>query len=145
MNTTATISADVCDRNNRQFGYAGDISATDAWTLLDKKADAVLVDVRTPQEWEQIGLPDLASLGKVVLRLSWKMMPSGEANSQFVSEFSRLQVAQDTSVLLLCRSGGRSQAAACALTEAGYTRCFNIAGGFEGPLGWKNSQLPWKQ
>lgn len=145
MSTPAAICAETCDTHNRQFGYAGDISATDAWKLLEKKAEAVLVDVRTPQEWEQIGLPDLANLGKVVLRLSWKMMPSGEANSQFVSEFSRLQVAQDTPVLLLCRSGGRSQAAACALTEAGYRRCFNIASGFEGPAGWKNSQLPWKQ
>lgn len=139
---TATITAETCDSHNRQFGYAGDISVTDAWNLLDKKAEAVLVDVRTPQEWEQVGLPVLADIGKEVFRITWNMSAPGEANSQFVSEFSRLQVAKDTPVLLLCRSGGRSQAAANALTAAGYTRCFNIAGGFEGPTGWKNSQLP---
>lgn len=145
MSSLANITAETCDKHNRQFGYAGDISVEEAWELLEKKADAVLVDVRTPQEWEQIGLPDLASLGKVAFRLSWKVLPSGETDSLFVSEFSRLQVADDTPVLLLCRGGGRSQAAALALTQNGYRRCFNIAGGFEGPKGWKASQLPWKQ
>lgn len=142
---TAAITAESCDRHNRQFGYAGDISAADAWELLGKKAEAVLVDVRTPQEWEQVGLPTLAEIGKEVFRVTWNRPAPGETNSQFVSAFSRLQVAHDTPVLLLCRSGGRSQAAAFALTAAGYTRCFNITGGFEGPSGWRDSRLPSQQ
>lgn len=146
MNAPDAINAEACDKHNRQFGYAGDISVNEAWKLLEKKADTVLVDVRTPQEWEQIGLPDIANLNKDTILLTWKMgLPSGEANSQFVSEFSRLHVALDTPVLLLCRSGGRSQAAACALTAAGYSRCFNISSGFEGRGGWKDSGLPRKQ
>lgn len=133
------------DSHNERFGYAGDVTPSEALKLLKDKADAVLVDVRTPQEWEQVGLPDLSAIGKAPLRLSWKLLPSGETNPQFVPEFSRLPVASETPVLLLCRSGGRSQAAACALTNAGFTRCYNIAGGFEGPQGWKATQLPWKQ
>lgn len=143
VTSAAIIDADACDRHNRHYGYAGDISPTDAWNLLANKAEAVLVDVRTPQEWEQIGLPELAELGTLLHPLTWNMESPAEASAQFVSGFSRLQVAQDTPVLLICRSGGRSQPAAMALTAAGYTRCFNIAGGFEGPMGWKNSQLPW--
>lgn len=142
MTTPTETALDASEKHNRQFGYAGDITAVEAWELLAKKADAVLVDVRTTQEWEQIGLPDLSGLGKVVQRLSWMFLPSGERNSQFISEFSRLQVAKDTPVLLLCRSGGRSQAAAMALTQNGYCRCFNVAGGFEGASGWMASQLP---
>jgi len=141
----ASITAEACEKHNRLLGYAGDIGVEEAWKLLEKKADAVLVDVRTPQEWEQIGLPDLASLGKIALRLSWSLLPPGETGSQFVSEFSHLQVADDTPVLLICRSGGRSRAAAMALTQGGYRCCFNIAAGFEGPNGWKANQLPWKQ
>lgn len=144
MNLPADFSAEACDTNNRRHGYAGEMSVEEAWKLLAKKADAVLVDVRTPQEWEQIGLPDLATLGKGTRRIAWVLMPGGP-NAQFVPEFSRLQVAQDTPVLLLCRSGARSQAAAMALTQLGYTRCFNVSGGFEGPHGWKARQLPWKQ
>lgn len=138
----AGICSDRCERHNRQFGYAGDISAVEAWELLKKKADAVLVDVRTLQEWEQSGLPDLTGLGKSVLRLSWRLMPLGEASRQFVSEFSQLQVAPNTPVLLICRSGGRSQAAAVALTQNGHTRCFNVADGYEGPQGWREYRLP---
>lgn len=145
MSLPADFTAETCDKHNRAFGYAGDIGATEAWRLLEKKADAVLVDVRTPQEWEQIGLPDLASLGKLTHRLSWMLQPPGGMNSQFVPEFSRLQVAKDAPVLLICRSGARSQAAALALTQNGYRCCINVAGGFEGPHGWKASQLPRTQ
>ena len=45
--------------------------------------------------------------------------------------------------------------AAVAMTKRGFARCFNLAGGFEGPLdndghrgrldGWKVAGLPWKQ
>jgi rhodanese-related sulfurtransferase len=58
-------------------------------------------------------------------------------------------------VLFLCRSGGRSKSAAIAQTGAGYKKCYNVAGGFEGDLdadghrghigGWKAAGLPWKQ
>lgn len=130
------------DTHNRQFGYAGNISASEAWELLEKKADAVIVDVRTQQEWEQIGLPDLAPIGKDVFRVTWKMSPDVDAGALFVSEFSRLQVAQNQPVLLLCRSGGRSQAAAMALTQAGFSRCLNVTGGFEGRSGWLEQRLP---
>lgn len=144
MNSPVALSAEQCDQHNRQFGYAGDISVEAAWTLLEQNANAVLVDVRTSQEWEQIGLPDLSRLKKEPLRLSWMFLPSGETNSEFASQFSRLQVAEDTPVLLLCKAGGRSQAAAMALTKNGYCRCLNVAGGFEGPNGWKAKQLPSK-
>lgn len=129
----------------RRFGYAGDITPADAWELLQRDPRVILVDVRTAQEWEQVGLPDLSAVGKTPVRLSWKFLPSGELNHQFVSEFSRLETGKDTAVLLLCKSGGRSQAAACALTAAGYARCLNVAGGFEGQDGWKAQHLPWHQ
>jgi rhodanese-related sulfurtransferase len=58
-------------------------------------------------------------------------------------------------LLMLCRSGARSRAAAIALTAAGYGPCFNIKDGFEGALdperhrgaaaGWKAEGLPWIQ
>lgn len=127
------------------FAYAGDVSAAEAFLRLQQNGDAVLVDVRTPQEWEQVGLPDLSAMGKAPVRLSWQLLPAGEVNPQFVTEFNRLQLDPESPVFLLCRSGGRSQAAACALTAAGYQRCFNISGGFEGINGWKHTQLPWKQ
>jgi rhodanese-related sulfurtransferase len=58
-------------------------------------------------------------------------------------------------LFFICRSGVRSQHAAQAMLARGYTRCFNVAEGFEGPLddsrhrgvkgGWKSRGLPWVQ
>jgi rhodanese-related sulfurtransferase len=58
-------------------------------------------------------------------------------------------------LLFLCRSGVRSQNAAKAVTAAGFTRCYNVLGGFEGNPdehghrgtmeGWKVDGLSWTQ
>jgi len=51
-------------------------------------------------------------------------------------------------VLIICRSGVRSMAAAKLLQEQGYKNLINISDGFEGnPAtgeGWKKSNLPCK-
>ena len=51
-------------------------------------------------------------------------------------------------ILIICRSGVRSMAAAKLLQQEGYTNLINISDGFEGnPVtgeGWKKSNLPCK-
>jgi rhodanese-related sulfurtransferase len=139
--------------------YAGDISATEAWDILKNDPKAQLVDVRTMAEWNFVGLPDLASLGRGVHCVEWQQFPAGSINPEFVEEASgalgNAGAGKDTLVLFICRSGGRSRAAAIAMAEAGYQKSFNVAGGFEGDLdgerhrgkrnGWKAASLPWKQ
>ncbi len=135
--------------------YAGDISATEAWEKLKADPRAQLVDVRTMAEWNFVGLPDLSSLGRRVHCVEWQSFPTGAPNSGFVAEASGVLPDKDAPVLLLCRSGARSRAAAIALTRAGFGQAFNIAGGFEGDMdseghrgsrnGWKAANLPWRQ
>jgi rhodanese-related sulfurtransferase len=139
--------------------YAGDISPADAWDMLNSDPKAQLVDVRTIAEWNFVGLPDLSPLGRRVHCVEWQHFPSTASNSDFVLETSGALASAggdgDTPVLFLCRSGGRSRAAAIAMTAAGHQKSFNVAGGFEGDLdgerhrgnnnGWKASGLPWKQ
>lgn len=135
-------------------GYAGDLSPSEAWKLLCDDARAVLVDVRTPPEWAYVGVPDLAGIGKKPMLIPWLEFPTMQVNQRFVAEAGR-DVAAETPVLLLCRSGVRSKAAAIALTAAGFGPCYNIAGGFEGDpnperhrgtvSGWKVDGLPWMQ
>lgn len=131
--------------------YAGDLTPTEAWRLLEAEPAAVLVDVRTDAEWSGVGLPSLDALGRAPLLVSWQSL-SGELNAAFVAEVAAQGVPQDAPVLLLCRSGVRSRSAAVALTRAGFRRCFNVADGFEGPpgpdgrrtvAGWKVDGLPW--
>ena len=64
-------------------------------------------------------------------------------------------IDRDAPLLFLCRSGVRSKAAAIAMTQQGFTACYNIANGFEGDSdptrhrgtvsGWKVEGLPWVQ
>ncbi len=63
--------------------------------------------------------------------------------------------AADTVLMFLCQSGGRSKIAAGQCAALGYSRCFNIAEGFDGDLdeykhrcsinGWRAAGLPWVQ
>ena len=136
--------------------YAGDLSASEAWALLQGDREAQLVDVRSVPEWNFVGLPDLSSVGRDVLLVEWQSFPEMRVNLAFVADVEKkAAVSKDTPVLFLCRSGARSRSAAVAMTAAGYGRAYNIEGGFEGDLdasrhrgsqnGWKAAGLPWKQ
>ncbi|MFN4090408.1 MAG: rhodanese-like domain-containing protein [Alphaproteobacteria bacterium] len=135
--------------------YAGDVSAAEAWAALAADADAILIDVRTRPEWQFVGVPDLSSLDRQVAVVSWQVYPAMERNPQFEQMVKGLAASMETPLYFLCRSGVRSRAAAIAMTAAGYRRCYNVAGGFEGGLdearhrgrreGWKVSDLPWVQ
>jgi rhodanese-related sulfurtransferase len=131
------------------------VSARDAWRRLESEAGATLVDVRTAAEWSYVGLPDLRELGGRALLIEWQGFPEMQLNADFADEVARAVPDPDTPVFFLCRSGARSAGAAAAMAERGYTRCYNIADGFEGDLdssrrrggvgGWKASGLPWVQ
>ena len=112
--------------------YAGDVAPTEAWRILSEDTAAVLVDVRTDAEWSYVGLPDLSSLGKQALRVSWQVFPQMGLNPGFAAELEAGGVNKEQPILLICRSGQRSRAAAVALTAAGYAECINVADGFEG-------------
>jgi rhodanese-related sulfurtransferase len=118
-----------------------------------------LVDVRTSAEWAFVGLPDLSSIGKRPVLVEWLDFPGNNLNQAFVAQLSdaltKTGANKDTELFFLCRSGGRSLSAARAMAAAGYSRCRNVADGFEGPLdpnrhrgshrGWKAKGLPWVQ
>ena len=128
-----------------------ELSLDEAWGLLRDDARSVLVDVRTQAEWSFVGIPSLDELGKQARFAEWTTFPSGDRNAEFLSQ-AAADLAQDTPIVLLCRSGARSLAAANALGDAGYALTYNVTAGFEGDLdadghrngGWK-THLPWRQ
>ena len=135
--------------------YAGDVSVAEAWELLKREPKAVLVDVRTRAEWQFVGVPSLEPLGKEVSFASWQNYPAMERNEDFVDAVKASGASPTAPILFICRSGARSRSAAIAMTEAGFDKCYNVAGGFEGNpdserhrgtvSGWKAAGLPWKQ
>lgn len=139
--------------------YAGDVSARAAWEALSATPNAALVDVRTRAEWNYVGIPDLAALGRSVTLVEWDEFPTGRLVPDFVgrleAEIGALGLGKDAALYFICRSGNRSRNAAIAATAAGFVRCFNVELGFEGRLGpdrhrgtkgsWKAEGLPWVQ
>ncbi|WP_229882796.1 rhodanese-like domain-containing protein [Pseudorhodoferax aquiterrae] len=127
-------------------GYAGDVSpALAAQWFAD--GQAVLVDVRTDAEREWVGFVPGA------VPVAWKQWPGMALNPDFDSAL-RAAVPPGGKVLLLCRSGVRSVAAAKRATELGI-EAYNILEGFEGDPdadahrnrkgGWRYRGLPWRQ
>ncbi|GLS14398.1 hydrolase glyoxylase [Hydrogenophaga electricum] len=126
-------------------GYAGDVSPQLAWQWV-QAGDAVMVDVRTDAEREWVGFVPGA------LPVAWKQWPGMAPNPDF--DQAVRAAASDRKLVLLCRSGVRSVAAAKRATELGL-EAYNILEGFEGDPdadahrgrrgGWRFHGLPWRQ
>jgi sulfur dioxygenase len=127
-------------------GYAGDVSPQLAWAWV-QAGEAVLVDVRTDAEREWVGFVPGAT------PLAWKQWPGMALNATFDTGIAKA-AAGGQKLVLLCRSGVRSIAAAKRATELGLT-AYNILEGFEGDPdadahrgrkgGWRFHGLPWRQ
>lgn len=127
-------------------GYAGDVTPQLAWQWVCSGA-AVLVDVRSDAERAWVGSVPGA------LALAWKQWPGMALNGDFAAQL-QAAVPADKKVVLLCRSGVRSVAAAHCASALGL-QAYNILEGFEGALneqgqrgqsgGWRWHGLPWQQ
>jgi rhodanese-related sulfurtransferase len=132
------------------------ITPQEAFEILRARPDAVVLDVRSRIEFDYVGHPPDA------IHVAWAEFPAWRPNPrQFVEQakaaLTKLGATAPESrpILALCRSGGRSMAAAQALAAAGFTELYNIAEGFEGDRdaaghrgtinGWRFRELPWIQ
>lgn len=129
-----------------QAGYAGDVSPQLAWQWV-QAGEAVLLDVRTDAEREWVGFVPAA------IPVAWKQWPGMALNPQFDEAVNAAAVG-GRKLLMLCRSGVRSIAAAKRATEIGH-EAYNVLEGFEGDPdaqgqrghigGWRMRGLPWRQ
>lgn len=131
------------------------IPPREVWEALQSDPQAQLVDVRTDAEWSFVGLPDLTSADKRPVLIPWQLYPTMQVNAAFTEELRRAGLTPQQHLYFICRSGGRSMAAALAAEAVGYAVANNVADGFEGPpdaaghrgriAGWKAEGLPWRQ
>ena len=120
------------------------LAAKDIKSFLMAEPNSVLLDVRTKEEWETIGKPKGEKIGLKTYFLQIQFGEERIFNENFIQEFKNLAINQDKNILIICRSGARSQFAAELLTKENYT-CVNISDGFEGNqenVGWKKCNLP---
>jgi rhodanese-related sulfurtransferase len=138
------------------------VTAKDAYEKWKAEPDKVkIIDVRTPEEFLFVGHPTMAwKIPVITQSYEWdaekskfpmKLLPD------FVARVQTVAKPEDT-IMVTCRSGGRSAIACNLLAQAGFKNVYNIVDGMEGdanadsdsvaqaqPLknGWKNSGCPW--
>ena len=146
LNTPPANAAAAAPGPTPAEGYAGDLPPQTAHQWMTS-GRAMLVDVRTDAEREWVGFVPGA------LVAAWKQWPGMALNPDFDDQVREAAEA-GLPVMLLCRSGVRSVAAAKRATELGLT-AYNVLGGFEGDPdaqaqrghqnGWRHAGLPWRQ
>ncbi|MCL1051644.1 rhodanese-like domain-containing protein [Shewanella abyssi] len=94
------------------LALAADQNAQEAWLKID--AGALVVDVRTAEEFAQGHLPNAINI----------------PFEQITTVFTNKKMDKDQAVVLYCRSGRRSGIANDALISAGYSNTYN-GGGYQ--------------
>ena len=113
--------------------------------FLSNNKNVELLDVRTQDEWDNIGRPDGEKLGLTTHFVTIIRSPDPSANREFIEEVKK-KIIPNKQLLIMCKAGGRSMMAAQLLSQENIS-CINISDGFEGNgenLGWKNEGLPSK-
>ena len=121
---------------------------------LKANPDVLFIDVRCKAEHKYVGYPKNSVLIPWTDEPTWE--PDHDAFSQLVlKELSERQNILDTEVILICRSGFRSNEALKCLESKGFNKVSHVASGFEGDLdendhrgnlnGWRLDGMPWSQ
>lgn len=94
-----------------------------------------LYDVRRPDEWRATGIVAGSQTVTYVDK-------SGRANPAFMPRFGA-EVAKDQPVMLICRTGNRTDKLARELmAQHGYTKVYNVRDGITGWIAEKNPVVP---
>ena len=106
------------------FSYAyQDLNAKQFYEMIQKEKDVIILDVRTPQEYQEGHISNAINIPVQILG----------------QQLDKLKNFKDKKILVYCRSGHRSAIASQILDRAGFKNVYNLKGGlFE----WKASGLP---
>jgi len=121
------------------------IKSSEIKKLLTDNKNIELLDVRTQDEWDNIGRPDGENLGLKTHFITIVRSPDPAANKEFVEEVKKV-IDTNKELLVMCKAGGRSMVASQLLSQE-KINCINVSDGFEGngeDPGWKNEGLPSK-
>lgn len=158
----------ICAALQADDVYEGDLSATEAHEM-QKKGEAIIVDVRTTLEYIYTGhgegfinipayewtyipksIEERVKSSEFELKTDkakehkdiQKLYDAKEVfNKNFVTDvMTAMKMRHVDSVILVCRSGPRSKAAANLLAKEGI-KAYNLENGFM--FGWKEAKLPY--
>jgi rhodanese-related sulfurtransferase len=121
------------------------IKSSEIKNFLNNNKNTELLDVRTQDEWDNVGRPDGENLGLKTHFITIVRSPDPAANKKFIEEVKKV-TDSNKNLLVICKAGGRSMMASQLLSQE-KINCINISDGFEGngeDPGWKNEGLPSK-
>lgn len=106
------------------LALAGDINNIDVQQAQAMaKQGVILLDVREPHEYAEVHAP-----GSLLIPLG-----------QLMSRVEEFRSFENKPVLVICRSGARSTAAADKLVHQGFKSVYNVQGGI---IAWEKAGLP---
>lgn len=116
---TRNNSATTDDPTANTGSFTAEVSVAQAAARRD--AGAYMLDVREPSEWREYHMPGstLIPLGELANRVS--------------------EVPRDREIVVVCRSGNRSQEGRDILVRAGFTNVTSMAGGLST---WRSQGYP---
>ena len=121
------------------------IKSSEIKKLLTDNKNVELLDVRTQEEWDDVGKPDGENIGLKTHFITIIRSPDPDANKEFIEEVKKV-IDPKKELLVMCKAGGRSMMASELLSQENIN-CINVSDGFEGngeDPGWKNEGLPSK-
>ena len=100
------------------------VSASEAATVLSERApEVVLLDVRTPEEFNEVRVPGSVNVDFYA--------------ADFASQLDAL--AKDVPYVVYCRSGSRSSQTMNIMRELGFLEVWDVDGGI---ISWNEAGLP---
>ena len=121
------------------------IKSSEIKNFLTDNKNIELLDVRTQDEWDNVGRPDGENLGLKTYFITIVRSPDPDSNKEFIEEVKKV-IDPNKDLLVMCKAGGRSMLASQLLSQE-KINCINVSDGFEGngeDPGWKNEGLPSK-
>ena len=134
--------------------YKRNLLPEQAFAKLKNNSSLLFIDVRCEAEHKFVGFPDNSVL------IPWVEGPEWQSNiAEFVgsvkNKIGDFDSGLDTEIILICRSGYRSNEALKCLENNGFTHVSHVTSGFEGDLdeynkrgnlnGWRHDGMPWSQ
>lgn len=105
--------------------YPGDVAEK-----IKNNEDIILLDVRTPEEYEEIHLENAL------------LLPVQQLSQETLSQIGLGEDMRDKEIILYCRSGNRSQTAYNIMGSLGYTNIKSVAGGM---IHWEEDKYPFTE
>ena len=140
--------------DREEMSYKRNLLPKMAVEKLQNNPQALFVDVRSKAEYKYVGYPENSILIPWIDDPDWEPNPVAFSDS-VMQELDGRENLLNTEIILICRSGFRSNEALKCLENKGFTQVSHVASGFEGDLdendhrgnlnGWRHDGMPWSQ